>query len=62
MDLSDSSFWAVWCRDLCFFVDFGRVSVIFGQKLAVFIFFDKEKKVRFLSEFFTQCFGLPRTG
>ena len=26
--------------------------MIFGQKLAVFIFFDKEKKVRFLSELF----------
>ena len=26
--------------------------MIFGQKLAVFIFFDKEKMVRFLSEFF----------
>ena len=32
--------------------DFGRDSVIFGQKPAVFIFFDKEKKVRFLSGFF----------
>ena len=32
--------------------DFGRDSVIFGQKWAVFIFFDKEEEVRFLSGFF----------
>ena len=35
-----------------FFADFGRFSVIFGPKLAVFIFFDKEEEVRFCSEFF----------
>ena len=35
-----------------FFADFGRFSVIFGPKLAVFTFFDEEKKVRFLSGFF----------
>ena len=43
---------SVWCRPFSILGDFGRVSVIFGQKLAVFIIFDKEKKVRFLSELF----------
>ena len=42
----------VWCRDLWILGDFGQFSVIFGQKLAVFGFFDKEDKVRFISEFF----------
>ena len=63
--LSNSSFWGrvtVCCGDLCFFANFGQFSVIFGQKLPVFIFFDKEEEVRFLSEFFTQDFGLPSTG
>ena len=56
--LSNSSFWGrvtMWCGDLCFFADFGRFSVIFGQKLAVFIFFDKEEEVRFLSGFFPRA-------
>ena len=51
--LSNSSFWGrvtVCCGDLCFFANFGQFSVIFGQKLAVFIIFDKEEDVRFCSE------------
>ena len=37
----------VWCRDTRILANFGQFSVIFGQKLAVFIIFDKEKRSNF---------------
>ena len=60
--LSNSSFWGQgYCvpRRPLFFADFGRVSVIFGLKLAVFELFDDDKKVRFCSDFFYRGLWLP---
>ena len=42
-------------------VDFGSFFVIFGQTSAVFEFFDKEEKVRFVLEFFLKDVGYQRT-